>query len=195
MNGFLNEIELAAMGFNSIGCNVLLSRRASIYGAHTISIGSNVRIDDFCILSGKIYIGNYVHVAPYTSLCGGKEGIYVDDFANLSRKIEVFAVSDDFSGESMSNPMIPANYKNVLDAAVYIGQHVIIGSSSVVLPGVSIGKGAVLGALSLAKDNLLEWTINAGVPCRFVKERSKNLLSVCDRFKNSSDYSIFSGDS
>ncbi|MCK7520978.1 MAG: hypothetical protein MZV64_26430 [Ignavibacteriales bacterium] len=151
---------------------MLISRKSSIYGAENISIGSNVRIDDFCILSGKIEIGNFVHIAPYTSLCGGKSGIILKDFVNLSRKIEIFAVSDDFSGETLTNPMIPDKYKKILDQQVLLEKHVLIGASSIILPGVTI-KARVAGALSLVKDDLTEWKIFAGIPAKPIKPRKK----------------------
>ena len=56
MNNFYDAQELKEFGFAKVGINVLISRKASIYGAKNMSIGSNVRIDDFCILSGKITI-------------------------------------------------------------------------------------------------------------------------------------------
>jgi serine acetyltransferase len=49
---FLSREKLMEIGFKSIGENVLLSSKASIYGPENIEIGNNVRIDDFCILSG-----------------------------------------------------------------------------------------------------------------------------------------------
>lgn len=36
-----------------------------------MTIGSNVRIDDFCILSGRLEFGSYVHIAAYSALYGG----------------------------------------------------------------------------------------------------------------------------
>ena len=60
---FYTKEELNEMGFKSIGENVLISDKASIYGVKNIEVGSNVRIDDFCIISageGGIKIGNYV---------------------------------------------------------------------------------------------------------------------------------------
>ena len=62
---FYTEVELYRMGFKSIGENVFISDKASIYGVKNIEIGSNVRIDDFCIISagdGGIKIGDYVPV-------------------------------------------------------------------------------------------------------------------------------------
>lgn len=53
MNSFYTEAELKELGLKSFGKSVLLSKKVSIYGAKNISIGNNVRIDDFCILSGQ----------------------------------------------------------------------------------------------------------------------------------------------
>ena len=106
MDSFYSQKELQSMGFRSLGDNVLISRKASIYGIERISVGSNVRVDDFCILSGKIELGDYIHIAAYSALYGGEEGIFIDDFVNMSSRISVYSVSDDYSGETMTNPMI-----------------------------------------------------------------------------------------
>ena len=54
MNSFYTKQEIASFKFKSVGNNVLISRKASIFSPENISIGNNVRIDDFCLLSGKI---------------------------------------------------------------------------------------------------------------------------------------------
>ena len=48
---FLNDEQLKDLGLKSYGKNVIISDKASLYNAKNISIGNNVRIDDFCILS------------------------------------------------------------------------------------------------------------------------------------------------
>jgi acetyltransferase-like isoleucine patch superfamily enzyme len=178
MNSFYSPEELSEFGFVALGKNVLLSRKASIYGAGRMAIGSHVRIDDFCILSGTIKIGNYVHIAAYTSLCGGGKGIVLEDFVNLSRKIEIFAVSDDFSGATMTNPMVPDPYKDVLEAEVILKKHSLIGAACVVLPGVILEEGSVIGAMSLVKTSTTAWSINAGIPARKINDRQKDLLRL-----------------
>ncbi len=186
--GFLGKEQLEKIGFKEIGENVLISDKASIYGASEISIGSNVRIDDFCILSGKINIGNYIHIAAYSALYGGSEGIWLYDFANISSRVTIYALSDDYSGESMTNPMIPEKYKKVVRERVVIGKHVIIGSTSVVLPGAVLNEGASFGAFSLIKGNVPCWSVNAGIPCKKIKERKKDVLQLEEQFINESEH-------
>jgi len=88
----------------------------------------------------------------------------------------VFANSDDYSGESMTNPMVPDKFKKLVQEKVGIGKHVIIGCGSVVLPGVEIREGSAIGALSLVNHDTEEWSIYAGVPARKIKHRSRELL-------------------
>lgn len=111
MNSFYSQEELSEIGLKSYGINVLLSKKVSIYGASNIFLGSNVRIDDFCILSGKITIGNYVHIASHAALYGANSGITMEDFSTLSSRVAVYGISDDYLGVSMTNPMIPKEYK------------------------------------------------------------------------------------
>jgi galactoside O-acetyltransferase len=65
MADFYTVEELKELGLKSCGHNVLLSKKASLYGINKIEIGNNVRIDDFCILSGSIKLGTNIHIAAY----------------------------------------------------------------------------------------------------------------------------------
>jgi galactoside O-acetyltransferase len=67
-SNFYDESELKELGLKSFGRNVLISRKCSIYGGENMAFGNNVRIDDFCILSGEITIGNYCHIAAGVNL-------------------------------------------------------------------------------------------------------------------------------
>lgn len=182
MSGFYPEEELIQLGLNKIGKSVFVSRKASIYGAENITLGDSVRIDDFCILSGNIHIGNYVHIAAYTALYGGKEGIYISDFANLSSRVTVYSISDDYSGKSMTNPLIPDSYKSLISKKVLIEKHVIVGSTSVILPGVTLAEGGAFGSFSFINRNTEPWSIYAGIPVKKIQERDKNIIDLEKQF-------------
>lgn len=177
---FLTTLELEAFGFKHLGKNVLLSDKASVYGAHHISIGDNSRIDDFCILSagsGGITIGRNVHIACYVSLIG-QAAIEISDFAGISGKCSVYSSSDDFSGTAMTGPTVDAEFTNVQHQAVHIGRHSLIGAGCVILPGVTIADGVAVGALSLIARNCDAFSIYIGSPAKRVKERSRHLLDI-----------------
>ncbi|HET8860553.1 acyltransferase [Marivirga sp.] len=175
---FLTQNELKEIGFKTIGDNVLISDKVSIYNSKNISIGSNVRIDDFCILSAGdkgISIGNYVHIACYVSLIG-KELIEVQDYVGISSKSSVYSSSDDYSGDYLVGPTIPDIYKNVDHRPVIFEKYSLIGASSVILPGVRIGEGTAVGALSLVTKDLEEWGVYIGSPVKYIKQRKKGII-------------------
>jgi len=174
---FYTEDEIKILGLKSYGENVLISRFARIYDAGNITIGNNVRVDDFVLLSGKLKIGNFVHIAAYTALYG-KSGITIEDFCNISARVLIYSVSDDYSGEVLTNPTMPDEYSSPILGMVYLSKHVIVGAGSVILPGVTAGEGVAIGALSMVNRDLEPWNIYGGVPVRLIKKRSKKLLDL-----------------
>lgn len=181
------RLELEKMGFASLGENVFISDKASLYNCKNIAVGSNVRIDDFCVLSAGpegISIGDYVHIAVFTLLIG-KAKITISNFCNLSSRVSIYSSSDDYSGISMTNPMIPDEYKHVDHKEVFLGKHVIVGCSSVILPGTFLEEGVAIGALSLVTKTCHPFGIYAGIPVRRIKERHQDLLVVEAKFLSS----------
>ena len=162
MDSFYTREELEKIGFASIGKNVLLSRKTSI--------GNNVRIDDFCILSGSISIGSYVHVSAYVALYGAKN-IFLKDYSGISAKSIIYSAIDDFSGEHLIGPMVPSNTTLVSGGTVVLEKYTQIGASCVVLPN-------IIGAMSFVNKSLGKWGIYAGIPARRIKERSKELIRL-----------------
>lgn len=184
MNSFYSTAELNEIGFKKIGKNVSISRKASLYGVELISIGDNVRIDDFCIISGHVEMGNNIHIAAFSALYGGTEGIFISDFANISSRVSIYSVSDDYSGESMTNPIVPNEFKKVVSAPVHIGKHVIVGSTSVILPGVTLAEGGAFGSFSFVNKSTDKWSIYAGIPCKRIKDRHQNVLELEKEYYN-----------
>ncbi|MBR8535745.1 acyltransferase [Carboxylicivirga sediminis] len=179
---FLTEDELKNVGFKSYGSNVLISDKASIYSPETISIGSHVRIDDFCLLSGDITLGNYIHISAYSALYG-KLGIEMEDFTGLSPRCTIFSASDDFGGEYMISPMVPDEFTNVNGGKVTIKRFSQVGAGTVILPNVTLDEGTAIGAMSLVKTNTEEWSIFGGCPALFIKQRKKNILNLYESIK------------
>lgn len=179
MSSFYNESELKKLGLGSFGKNVLISRKASIYGGKDIHLGNNVRIDDFCILSGKINIGNYVHISAYTALYG-KSGLQIGDFSTISTRSIIFTAIDDFSGEHLISPLVPDELVELKEGKVTLNDFVQLGANTVVMPGVELGEGAATGTFSLVLKSLDSWTINFGIPCKYYKPRSQRMKKLAE---------------
>lgn len=181
---WLTDEQVREMGFARIGNNVMLSDKASYYNCKNIRINNNVRVDDFCVLSagkGGIDIGNYIHIAVFSSLIGAGN-ISLADFCNISSRVSIYSSNDDYSGASMTNPTVPAEFTNVQNAEVKIGRHVIIGAGSIILPGVTLEEGVAVGALSLVKKACKSFGIYMGVPAKRIGERKRDLLELEKKF-------------
>lgn len=175
---FLSSSELQGLGLSSYGDNVLISDKASIHRPESISLGSNVRIDDFCILSagaGGIRVGSHVHIGAATTLIGAA-AITMGDFCNISSRVSIFSSSDDFSGLSLTNPTVFDEFKNVTHAAVIFQRHVIVGCGSVILPGVELKEGCAVASMSLVKESCEAFVVYGGIPASRLKNRSKEFL-------------------
>lgn len=184
---YLTNDQLLQFGFKKIGQNIKISSDARIYDASRMEIGSNVRIDDFCILSGNLKIGNYVHITPYCLLAGGIPGIDIDDFCTFAYGVKIFSQSDDYSGQTMSNSLIPKRFKNEKFVKTYCGKFSIIGAGSTVLPGCNVAEGVAVGAMSLVHRPTQPWSIYGGTPARRLGERSRKLIDAATRFAEEND--------
>lgn len=179
---YLTIEALESMGFKSVGEGVKISDKASIYNPECIELGDFSRIDDFCVISGSVNIGSYVHVTPMCLIAGGVPGVYLHDFCTLAYGVKVFAQSDDYSGSTMVNSLIPKKYKKELFAKVVLEKQVIVGANATILPGVTISEGCSVGAMSLVNKSTDPWGIYAGNPARRIKERKKDLLELEKQF-------------
>lgn len=179
---FYTREELSKIGLKSYGDNVLISRKASIYGSEKISVGNDVRIDDFCTLSGRITIGNHIHIASYTAMYAGDYGITIKDFAGISARVTMWAMTDDYSGEYLVGPTVPDEFRNVTGGEIVLEEYATIATGCTILPGVHVPVGAAVGAISLVHKSLpYEWGFYMGVPCTCIKKRSKKMAELGER--------------
>lgn len=183
MDSFYKEWELKDLGFKSIGKGVLISKKAVIYNADQIELGDNVRIDDFCILSGKIIMGSFIHIGVCTRLSGSRGGLIMKDFSGVSYNSTIIASSDDYSGEYLTNPTVPMKYRKTYPNPVVFEKHALVASHCMVLAGVTLGEGCAVGAMSLVMKDVEPWAICVGVPARKIKDRKKNLLELERQFR------------
>lgn len=179
---FFTRDELGKMGFAAIGKNVQISTKSSIYNHHLLSLGNNVRIDDFVVISPSVQpfeIGNFVHIATHCSLIG-RATIKMNDFSGLSGRVSIYSSSDDYSGDFMTNPTVPEKFTNVISKPVELGTHVIVGAGAVILPGVTVGEGSAISALALVNRSIPNGVIAGGIPCRTIKPRNSGMMDFAE---------------
>lgn len=179
MSSFYSETELKDLGLKSYGKNALISKKCSIYAPEKVSVGDNVRIDDFCILSGNVTLGSNVHISAYSALYGAN-GIEFKDNSGCSARTTIYSAMDDFSGDYLIGPMHPEGTTHVTGGKVTIGKFVQLGAHCLVFPQVTIHDGSVVGALSLVTKDIPEWSIYVGIPAKKLRDRSKGLLKLIE---------------
>jgi galactoside O-acetyltransferase len=178
--GFWSETELAGLGLGSLGVDVRIDRTVQLHGRERIEIGSHVRVDAFSLISagpGGISLGDHVHLGAYVFLAG-EARIEVGDFSGLSGRTSVYSSNDDYTGAALTGPTIPDELRLIASAPVTVGRHCIVGAGSVILPGVSLGDGAAVGALTLVRKDVPEFTIVAGADCRRLGSRRRDVLDL-----------------
>lgn len=119
-------------------------------------------------------------------LFGGCTGIVLEDFTAISSRSAVYAETDDYLGEALFNPMIPDEYRKVTCGKVIFKKFSLVGSGCTILPGVTIGEGVSVGAMSLVNRSLDDWGVYVGIPSRRIKERSRNLVGLEKSFLGNS---------
>ena len=182
---FLSNKELKSLNFGSIGTNVFIDEYVNITNPENVYIKDNVRIDAFTnlISTGKLFISNNVHISSFCHLVSTGE-IFMYEFSGFSQGVKVYTVSDDYLGDQPTNPTIPSKYKTMKLAKISIGKYVIVGTNSVIMPGVIIGEGSSIGALSFVNKNLEPWYVYDGKPIKKICRRKKNMISKYELYLN-----------
>ncbi len=150
---------------------------------------SRITIGDDCLIEGalvteadhsQIIIGNNVYVGGETILdCVGQ--ITVEDDVLISYRC-IISDSDNHNIRYSIRKHDLAEWKQggradwslTPQAPVHIKKGAWIGTSVIILKGVTIGEGAIIGAGSVVTKDVPDWTIAAGNPARVIKELSED---------------------
>ena len=159
----------------SVGENPQIHKSVLFFYPKKITIGDNVRIDAHSILTGPITFGNYIHLGPAVHILGGEQ-VIMEDYTGLAAKVNIFSASDDYSDGYMTGPQVPIKYRKKHGGTVWLRKHAVVGCGSVLLPGVTLGIGSSVGALSVVKKDVPDFMVAAGNPAKVIKERGRLML-------------------
>jgi acetyltransferase-like isoleucine patch superfamily enzyme len=160
--------------------NVKIFDTAKIIGIDKITFGEYIIIDDYVMLYAKksIKIGSFVHIGCFSYVCSDVE---FHDYSTLSSGVKIFSTSDDYTNFGFGNSTISDIYRNLKSEKVVLEKFAIVGANSVILPGVTIGEGASVGANSVVTRDLAPWGVYIGN--RRIKDRDqKGVLENYQRF-------------
>jgi len=121
-------------------------------------------------------IGKRVHIAQGCILVDG-DVLILEDYVGLSPGVKIFTNSESpRDGNTMSGPIIPERYEAFIRVPVVVRKDAFLSTNAVVLPGVTIGEGAVVGANAVEKKGILSYCIAAGAPTQVIGKRDKVVI-------------------
>lgn len=131
---------------------------AKIVSPENLEVGDNIEISDFVFLNAGsgTYIGDHSCIHSGSRVIGGGELVVGNAVAITYNCVLVTSVPE---YSSHMSTCVPSNEKTVREAPIEIKDEAFIGSNSVLMPGVTIGEGAVVGALSYVDRDIPPWTV------------------------------------
>lgn len=175
-------LELSPSDFKYLGKDVCIWPQAKLVNTENISVGHRSIIDDFVLilaLGEEVRIGKFVHIGSFGSITGGG-GFEMEDFSGFAAGVRVATTDEDYSGGTcLTNPSIPEGFRKVKKVKVVVKKHAIIGTNTVILPGIVIGEGCSVGANAVVTKDLPPWSLCVGAPARPIKKRpSETILQL-----------------
>jgi acetyltransferase-like isoleucine patch superfamily enzyme len=180
--------------FKSCGKNLIVDIGVSITGPALISVGDNVFIDKFCIIStgnklvgqvekkcnenfqydeGEIVIGNNVHIAQFSILMG-YGGIKFADNVVLSSGCKIYSLTNtayDLHDRGKVVSIMPYEQAQFMLSPVVIEHNVWLGLNTIVMPGVVVGQHSFCVSNSLLVDSFEVNSYILGQPAKRIRER------------------------
>lgn len=160
---FLTAAQLEALQLAHLGRDVCIDATVQLYGCERISIGDNVRIDAFSILSASqfpIEFAGHSHIGAGTYLFANGGAIRFDIFSNTSPGCRLFTATDDFADGLVRGPNIPREFRSLKCGPIHFRENAGIGANCVVLPGCTLGVNATSGAGTVISTNLPDHTLS-----------------------------------
>lgn len=111
-----------------------------------------------------VQINDYVHISAIESIKIGNRALLASNIFISDHNHGCYSVSS-----KHSSPITPPIHRELSSAPVVIEEDVWIGEYVSILPGITIGKGSIIGAGSVVTKNISPYTIAAGNPARVIK--------------------------
>lgn len=158
---FKQKIHCTHNKFTLVG-NIIVSN-PNVYIGKNVVLFPNVMF----MGRGNIYIGDNTKIGNNTIICADKAGgVHIG--SNCAIAANCYIIDADHG----TNKGINVSDQEMVVEKVEIGDNVWLGAHVTVLKGSKINDGAVVGAMSLVKSELLADSINIGIPAKFIKYKS-----------------------
>lgn len=144
-------------GVLKIGTGSYIGRAVELGISSQIEIGSNTSIQDRCVILGNVTIGDH---------CLLSYNIYISSGRHYFDLMPMRLIKDQDRLALQSS-----QYGRTHHRAIVIEDDCWIGVNSVIMPGIKIGKGAVVGAGSVVTKDVAPYSVVAGAPAKIIRKR------------------------
>lgn len=115
-----------------------------------------------CHVGKHVFIGEYVHVDIWHA-----DLIHIGDYAHITSGCRILCHQRDLKGYCVGDNAADLKYRI---GEVHIGRGVMVGMETMIMPGVTIGDGAIIGARSMVTKDIPPYCIAVGSPAKVVKQ-------------------------
>ena len=168
------------------GKNIKIFQPTTLIDESKFTIGNNVIISEYCHIYGGlgVKIGDFVHISANVCIGGGGK-LVIGNFVNVSAGAHLVTGSDSVEGDALVGAACPLELRNVNRSIIILEDYSWVGTNATILPGITIGEGAVVGAGAVVTKNIEPWTIVVGNPARFIKKRYRDkIIKLATELRN-----------
>jgi len=192
LRGFVSKLYIHNKGLFFLG------KKVEFYCINKITFGRNVSINDYVLIDGLskygVKRGNNCSIGVRTAIkatgsirnigvgvklgntvtmgsdcfIGGAGGVTIGDNVAIGQNVRFHSENHKFD-----NANLEISEQGVVRNGIIVENDCWIGAGSVILDGVKLGKGSVIGANSVVTKDVLQYSIVAGNPAKFIKSRLK----------------------
>jgi len=166
-DGLMRRAIVRALA-RSVGDGVTVGRGVVFRHPETFEIGSGVFIGEQTMIQGRVdgtcRIGDRVWIGPQAYF--DARDLVIEESVGWGPGAKVLG-----SSHTGLPPDVPIIQTDLEIKPVRIGAWADIGVNAVILPGVTVGRGAIVGAGAVVTEDVTPFSITAGVPAKFLKNR------------------------
>ena len=147
----------------------MVGTQTRVQFSKNISFGKGTVVKPYVVIqthSGKISIGKKCAISSFVHISNGANTLKIGDYVRIASHVTILGSSRNYKKKEMLIMDQGSKHEGVT-----IEDDVLIGAHAVILPGCHIGKGAVIGAGSVVRENVLPYKVVAGSPARVIRER------------------------
>ena len=171
------NVRISYPSYLQLGTDTIIEDGAEIncLSHQGIQVGDRVTIGKYAIIRPSnlyggaigegLIIGHHSNIGPYSYIgCSGK--ITIGNHVMMGPRVSIYAENHVFD-----DPTILIKDQGIEKKEVLIEDDCWIASNSIILAGVTIGKGSVVAAGSVVTENVPPYSVVAGVPAKWFKSR------------------------